>query len=407
MSFVRKAVVAGGLCLLLLAPALAAAQPAYDVGKADKRYMKSFLAMYPKVAQPPTLDQYATVARFDDLFMGEKLDRTMKDSTNDEGTLAWWLTYYIRALDDMYRVTGDVKYLHSSLKIVRAAVNCTDDKRGIPLFNRTIVPTWGSPKYAERGRCALVVNTGLICAALFEFLLTARTASGFDASLGIERGIIADTALKAMRVHERQWRAGPEPGAGRYIGMDQENMYEGKTLPANRISAMGWAHWMAFKFNGDPALRDRALAVGWYLRHRMVPAPDGALYWPYQLSEEPVQGEQPRDKILGEDTSHAGLTMALPFALAGDGQVFTREDMARIAKMVTNGLARLGNGVFLGDITGNPYSKPERIRFISNWLPLAEYDPRIAKEVVSFFLNYRPNPDPIALSSLIVFQKRP
>ena len=407
MSCHRRAALLGLLAPILLSTPLHAGMPVYDAQKADARYLKSFLAMYPKVPAPPALEQYATVARFDELCMGETLDRAMRDPTNDEGTLAWWLTYYIRALDIMYRATGDVKYLHSSLKIVRAAVNCTDDKRGVPLFNRTIVPTWGSPKYAERGRAALVVNTGLICAAIYDFLLTARTASAFDASLGIERGVIADTALKAMRVHERQWREGPLPGEGHYIGMDQENMYEGKTLPANRQSAMGWAQWLAWKYSGDTACRDRGLAVGRYLRNRMVLARDGAFYWPYQLSEEPVTEEQPpRNEIYGEDTSHAGLTVMLPYALAADGEVFSNSDMARIAKMVLNGLARLGGGVFLGDITGNPYSKPERIRFICNWLPLAKYDPAVRREVVSFYLNYRPAPQPIELAQLILMLKK-
>ena len=406
MGLVRKIAVTGFLNLSLLFSCVCAVAAAYNEQLAEARYAESFLAMYPKVNPVPTLEQYATVERFDKLWLGENLEKNLKDHTNDDGALAWWLTYYIRGLDRMYQATGDMKYLDASLKIVRAAVACTDDKRGIALFTGKIAPTWGSPKYAERGRAALVVNTGLICAALFDFLLTARQAPAFDASLGAEHKTILDTAFDAMEFHERQWRDGPEPQAGHYIGMDQENMYEGKVLPGNRQSAMGWAHWLAYKYTGGTAYRDRALAVGHFIRNRLVPSPDGAYYWPYELSEQPVREEKHRDDVYGEDTSHAGLTMMLPFALAADNQVFFRSDMERLARMVMHGLARLGGGMFLGDITGNAYSKPERIRFISNWLPLAKYDPDIKKEVVSFYLNYKPDPQPIELGQLILMQKK-
>ena len=379
---------------------------AYNEQIAEAKYIESFLALYPKVHPVPTLEEYATAEHFDKMWLGERLEKELKDYTNDDGALAWWLTYYIRALDDMYLATDDVKYLDASLRIVRAAVGCTDDKRNIPLFTGKIVPSWGSPKYAERGRAVLVVNTGLICAALFDFLLTAKKAPAFDGALGAEHKVILDTAFRAMEVHERQWREGPEAQAGHYIGMDQENMYEHKILPANRQSSMGWAYWLAYKYTGGAAYRERALAIGRFIRDRLVPSPDGAFYWTYESPEKPVSGEKHRDEILGEDTSHAGLTMMLPFALAAGNEIFFKSDMERLAGMVMHGLARLGGGVFLGDITGNAYSKPERIRFISNWLPLSKYNPEVRKEVVSFYLNHRPNPDPIELAQLILMLKK-
>jgi len=398
--------VAGALAGLVLGSCLCTAALAYDEQIAETKYMENFLALYPKVNPAPALEEYATVERFDRMWLGERLEKELKDYTNDDGTLAWWLSYYIRALDDMYLATDNTKYLDAALRIVRLAVGCTDDKRNIPLFTGKVVPTWGSPKYAERGRAVLVVNTGLICAALFDFLLTAKKAPAFDEALGAERKTIADTALRAIAVHERQWREGPEPDAGHYLGMDQENMYERKILPLNRQSAMGWALWLAHKYTGDERCGQRARQIGRFICHRLVPAPDGALYWEYESPKDPVREEKRREDILGEDTSHAGLTMMLPMALAADNEVFTQHDMERIAKMVTHGLARLGGGVFLGDITGNPYSKPERIRFITNWLPLTRYNPEVRREVVSFYLNYKPNPDPIELAQLILMMKK-
>ncbi len=397
-------VLTGLLTVACCSCGLSAVSGAEAPAKADAKYVQRFLAIFPMVYPAPSLGQYATVERFDQLFLGAALDKNLKDPTDDEGVLAWWLTYYIRALDDMHRATGDVKYLNASLRIVRAAVANTDDKRGVALFTGHIVPAWGSDKYAERGRAVLSVNTGLICAALLDFLLEARQDPAFDAALGDERTIILDTALQALEVHEHKWRTGPERGAGYYVGMGEENSLENKSIPGNRQSAMGWAFWLAYNYTGGTAYRDRGLAVGRYIRDRLVPSPDGSYYWPYRLSHYPVTEVLPRNAIQGEDTAHAGLTMALPFALAADGQLFTKRDMDALAGMVTNGLARLGGGIFMGDVTGNPYSHPGRTRLVTNWLPLGRYNFQITREVVSFFLNYRPNPEPIELASLILLQ---
>ena len=391
------AVLACGMVLL------AGAALAVDPAEEEAAYVKRFTDKFPKVESPPALEAYASPGRFDALFLGPSLEKNLKDVQNDSAAIAWSLSYYMRALNDMHRATGDVKYLEANLRFVRAVAAATDDKRGKQLFTGRVVKAWGCEKYAERGRAVFAVHTGIITAQLLDFLLLAGGVSAFNESLGAEHGSLLQVCLDALAVHDRQWREGPESGAGYYLGMDQENSLENKPIPANRQSAMGWALWLAWKRTGDTVYRDRALAIGRYLRNRFIHAPDGAVYWPYQLSDQPVTAEQPRESIHGEDSSHAGLTLTLPLLLAQEDQVFTRDDLAQFAKMVLNGPARRSDGILLTSITGEAALEPSYIGYPINYLPLAGIEPEIGKRITGYYLNYRPNPQPLDLAGLIRF----
>ena len=388
--------------MLLFAGAALAADPAEE----EAAYVKRFTDKYPKVESSPALEDYASPGRFDALFLGSCLEKNLKDVQNDSAAIAWWLSYYMRALNDMYRATGDVKYLEANLRFVRAVAAATDDKRGKQLFTGRVVKAWGCEKYAERGRAVFAVHTGIIAAQLLDFLILAKGVPAFDESLGAERGCLLQACLDALAVHDRQWREGPEAGAGHYLGMDQENSLENKPIPANRQSAMGWALWLAWKSTGDTVPRDRALAIGRYMRNRFIHAPDGALYWPYQLSDQPVTAEQPRESVHGEDSSHAGLTLALPLLLAQENQVFTKDDLAQFAKMVLNGPARRSDGILLTSITGGTALDPSFVGYPINYLPLAGIEPEIGKRITAYYLNYRSNPQPLDLSGLIRFVRQ-
>ncbi|MDQ1256591.1 MAG: hypothetical protein QG656_1189 [Candidatus Hydrogenedentes bacterium] len=373
-----------------------------EVSEADQKYIDKFLAANPKVDPPAPLESFATPAQFDARFMGTDLDNAIANASNDQGGLAWGGSYWMMALNDMYRATKDAKYLAANLRLIQAALAATDDKRGKKLWWGAVVPAWGCDIYAKRGRALFAVHTGIITAPMFEFLLLAKEDPAFKESLGGQAQSIIDGASAALATHERQWRDGPSSGEGHYIGMDQEEVCENKPLPGNRLSAMGWALWNSWKVTGNEVHRDRAKAIGYYIKNRLTPSPDGAYYWPYWLPEAAVTKPQPREAIEGEDASHASLTIALPLALAADGEVFTREDLERLAKTVTNGIGRLGGGILVSRITGTTELEPSYIGQATNWLPLATVNPAVKDTILAFYQNYKPNPGPSDLATLIV-----
>ena len=392
--------------LCLCAAVTAASAWCAEPDAVEAAYVKKFQEAFPQVSPVPALEAYASPERFDRLLLGANLEANLKDVQNDSGGIAWWLSYCMRALNDMHRATGDIKYLEANARLARAVAAATDEKRGKQLFNGRVVKAWGCEKYAERGRAVFCVHTGIIAAQILDLLVLAKDSPVFEgAAADGGRDALLQTCLDALAVHDRQWRDGPEPGAGHYVGLDQEDSLENRPIPANRQSAMGWALWLAWKCTGDPGHRDRALALGKYLRNRFIPAPDGAFYWPYQLSDDPVTGTTPREAVTGEDTSHAGLTITFPLLLAGEGQVFTRDDLVRFARMVLNGLARRDDGVLLTSITGESRLDPAYLGYPVNYLPLAAVEPEVGRRITAYYLNWRAHPQALDLAGLLRFSR--
>ncbi len=366
----------------------------------DQAYVEKFLEKNPRVANPPALADYATVDRYQERFLGEYLDKQLEYISNDRGGIAWGLAYFMISLNEMRRATGDRKYLDANLRCVRAVMAATDDKRGKALWTGRVVPAWGCDIYAQRGRAVFAVHTGIIVAPVLEFLLLAKEDAAFLADLGDEYEKIVQGALAALAVHDRQWRDGPSPDEGHYIGLDQEDMLENRPLPANRLNAMGWALWRAGEITGDARHRDRAVALGRYFRNRLT-LHDNAYYWPYMLPDDPVPPVPVQEQPPGEDSSHGGLTMMLVHALADAGQVFDIEDLRRFARMVIQGVARRDDGILISRINGAADLSPDYIGAPSKYLPLARVNSEVRDRIVTFYLRYRPSPAPIELAQLV------
>ena len=393
-----KCLVTGAVVIV----AAACGAHAQDVADSDAEYIKRFEERYPPVETAPSLEEYASAARYDELHMGDNLQRAIEKASNDQGGIAWGLSSWMMSVNDMYRVTRNEKYLDANLDCIRAVVRVRDDKCNVALWTGVVAPAWGSDKYAQRGRAVFGVHTGMITFPMLDFLRLVEQNTAFRQKLGEEFEEIRLCAVAALAFHDRQWREGPGPDEGHYIMLDQEDGTDGKPKPGNRLSALGRALWTSWKLSGDLVHRDRARAIGRYIRNRLTPSPDGAFYWSYWLPEQPATAPAPKEAIRGEDRSHAGLTIALPILLAQDGEIFTPEDMKRLANTVMLGLGRLGNGIILGDVTGSPASSPQYVGAPTNWLPLAQYAPEVRSRILPFYLRYRPVPSPRELAALLV-----
>ncbi|MFB3787735.1 MAG: family 43 glycosylhydrolase [bacterium] len=396
---------AAGL-FLFLTPAWPAAGGEVWTAEQDAAYVQRFLSRFPEVQPQPGWESYAAPARFDEWFLREGWDQKLTGIRNDNGGIAWGWAYFMMALNEMYRCTGERHYWDANRQCVQAVLAARDDIRGVTLWTGKTAPAWSSDKYAERGRAVFAVHTGMIVYPILDFLLLARENPVPRNELGDADQAILRAARESLHYHDRQWREGPGEGEGHYIGMDQENALEGKPLPGNRLSSMGRALWLLWKLTGEEVYRHRAIAIGWYIKNRLTPAPDGAYYWPYWLPLEPARDFKPKEEIRGEDVSHASLTMALPILLAEENAVFTPEDMFRLGKTVTQGFARLNNGVLFGDITGNPGSNPDLVQIPGRWLRLSPFAPEVGDRLADFFLQYQPNPSPLDLALLIRFQAK-
>ncbi|MBI4558532.1 MAG: hypothetical protein HY706_13195 [Candidatus Hydrogenedentes bacterium] len=385
---------------------LAFSNSAYSetTSEADAEYVKRFQEKFPPVDPAPALAAYATPAKYDELFMGERLSKALEKVSNNQGGIAWGLADRMTSLNEMFRNTEDTKYLQANLECIRAVLAARDDRRGVTLWTGKIAPAWSSDKYAERGRAVFAVHTGMILYPILDFLSLTKGLPEFKESLGAEFETILHDANETLVYHDRQWRDGPSEQEGHYIGVDQENVLEGKPLPGNRLSAMGRALWMSWKVSGNDTHRDRAVALGRYIRNRLYLGSDGAYYWAYWLTENGVGNAPPPADLRGEDASHASLTITLPALLAAEGQVFTSEDSARLCKTVTNVLARLDNGVLFGDVAGRPTSNPNHAAHPADWLRLSPFRPDVYERLSLFYTRYQSRPNPLDIALLIRYR---
>ena len=366
----------------------------------DQEYTKRFNEGFHAASPVPSLSAYATIDRYDALYPSEQLEKDLQNINNSAGGIAWGWAYRMMAQNAMVRRTHNVKYLQDNLKCVRAVLAARDDVRGVTLWTGAIAPVWSSDKYAERGRAVFAVHTGMIAYPILDFLQLAQDSPEMKSRLKDESSAILQSVQESLRYHDRQWREGPAPEEGHYIGMDQENALEGKPLPGNRLSSMGRALWCLSQLTGNAEDRRRALAIGRYIRHRLTLAADGAYYWSYWLPLQPSP-PIPKEKINAEDISHGSLTMALPILLVSAGEVFTREDMERLGKTVTQGLARLNNGVLFGEVNGNPKSSPSLVQIPGRWLHLTPFVPEVYDRIALYLRTYQAKPSPLDLALLL------
>lgn len=394
------------MAALLVAGAIAQSP---DLSPEDADYVKRFHEHYPEVAPAPTLEEYATVAKFDERFLGAKLDdaiAVIKARGNDQGNLAWGIAYWMIAYNQMYRNTHDPKYLEANSRCIDAVLSVRDDKQGVKLFTGETATAWSSDKYAKRGRAVFGVHTGMLVYPMLDFLLISKEKPDVPALDPDRFAVVRKEALEALAWHDKQWRNGPGDDEGHYIMMNQEEDCEGKIKPGNRLSALGRAIWTAWKLTGDEVYKDRALRMGRYIKHRLAVGPDGAYYWPYWLPATPQANPVDPKTINGEDSSHAQLTISFPLMLAQDNEVFTKEDIAKFGLTVRNGLGRLGNGVLLGSVTGSPKFNPSYVASPDGWLvPACTNDDALAM-LVTFYLKYQPKPSAPDLAGLISLNER-
>jgi hypothetical protein len=368
---------------------------------ADRAYIQRFEKKYPPIANPPTLAEYANPQRFEKLYLGDKLDRSLAKLNNNGGAMAWGLSYRMLALNEMARATSDPKYLEAQLRCIRAALAARDERTGTKLFDGRVVPAWSSDGYRKGEQALFMVHTGMIVYPMLDAVDLARQLPGVSDDLRRDLEATAAQSIESLACHDDAWRDGPGDGEGHYVMLREEPSSEGKPQPGNRLAAMGRALYSAYRVTGDEKYLQRARALAHYIKRRLPVAANGAYLWSYWLPLKPVTTPPPG--LAPEDTSHGSLTMSFPALLASHGEVFTADDMKRFGQTVTHGVGRLGKGVLLGDVGGMPASSPERLGHPANWLQLAPHAPEVRDAIVPFYLRYKPEPMPSEMAYLIRF----
>jgi len=76
---------------------------------AEMDYVKRFEENFPPVSPVPSLNEYATAARYDKLYLGKGFEKAVDGIREDPEGLAWGWSYRMMSLNEMYRATKDPK----------------------------------------------------------------------------------------------------------------------------------------------------------------------------------------------------------------------------------------------------------------------------------------------------------
>ncbi len=107
-----------------------------------------------------------------------------------------------------------------------------------------------------------------------------------------------------------------------------------------------------------------------------------------------------------QPADHGQLTIAFPLLLARDGEVFTREDVEHLGLTVCHGLGRLGGGVLLGSVTGDPKFAPSYVSNPEGWIVPACTNAAAKDMLIAFYLNYQPAPSALDLATRIALKAK-
>ena len=204
-----------GLAWIVALMALMAAWPGVGLAQNTEaeylqKFAQAFAGQMGDANSTPTLDQYATAAHFDQLFMGD-IDaqvNLINEKQNRRSEMAWGTAYLTHALNDMYIATGDSKYLRANLKLVRASLANTDKKKGFKTFFGEADPGWGTDEYAGRW-VVHPVHTGMIGFGIAEFLRLAPKDEALMKELGPEYKQMVAEITETVDWHNRQWGRWP------------------------------------------------------------------------------------------------------------------------------------------------------------------------------------------------------
>jgi hypothetical protein len=380
---------------VILLPTLAHAQA--ELTPEEIAYTKRFHKHFTEITPIPSQADYTSVAAYDALFLGDKFEQVIAKPTNAEGGLAWGMSYGMRSLNEMFRLTRDPKYLEHNLRAMEAVLAARDDKTKTKLWNDKIAPAWSATEYSDRGRAIFAVHTGMIVYPMFECLYLVLHHVELREKYKDQIQPWAEEIAESLDYHNPQWRNAPR-SQGYYVGKDQEKELEGEVLAGNRLSSMGRALWWSWMVRRDEDHRNKAMALGRYIRARLSLTPDDAYFWQYNLPDKPLHKRVRQEKVSGEDLAHASITLALPLLLLQEGVVFTQKDGERLANTVLHGFGRLHNGILFGNITGTPDSHPILVQTPARWFPIAKYRPEVAEVLDEFYRKYVPEPSPIEIA---------
>lgn len=367
--------------------------------------------------EPLSFGEYVRPETYDHLYRNSAavFVARIEESQNQQAGMAWGTSYHMQSLNDMFRATGELKYLEMNLTLARASMAATDEALGRETFFGEISPAWGSSQYREDGGYTVhLAHTGMIAWPILEFLHLSKSHQD-DIELGdVERGQMLENLTRALDFHQRSWRETHDDSGSSWYFRDEyiSPSLDQKIVPFNMMSALANALYWSWRITDNSEHYDRLVEVARYIKHRLpiyVCTDIGveAYFWNYFLDLSPVNNPRQWTQLPslngGEDFSHAALSVTFPILMAREGIVFSQEDLERFRNTVLYGFGRNSEGILAGNVVGD-YTRhgPNRVVVVGYWLALADTHPSVYHRLLPFFLGYQARPRNLDIGKLLL-----
>jgi hypothetical protein len=370
----------------------------------DASYIDRFDSHHGPLVPVEPLARYLEIRAYD-RFNGATLDARLALVAQTGVNQGWSPTVgtdtWSMSLNEMYRHTLDSKYFRENLRLVRVVVGNRDDHRSPQeqLWDGSVAPIWSDDGFSSRGREAYVLHTGQIVYPIFDFLLIVRDRPELleEFEPGEYERILQDIT-EALDYHDFEWVDGPGADEGYYEHPSnyQDSPYADVPTPFNWQSAVGRALWTSYLLTGDTTHRDRAIKLAQYCKNRLQTTPDGAYIWEYYLPIDKVSQIEASWNSVSEDTGHAALSITFPIMMADHNQVFDAGDMQRFGKTIVCGFGRLGGGVLLGEINGDPGRfGPAQVSVMAPFVRISSYVPEVLTIISDYYTHFIDSEGPL------------
>lgn len=325
-----------------------------------------------------------------ELIDAEMKYRGLSDSLNTNGTLAWGQSYILHAYVEMYRATGDGRYIARALEQSERVMANRDDRRGVlDAVRGRIVPAWGSTKYSSgryKGKNHVwVVHTGMITYPMALVVDAIRRSADLQHKYGKRATALLEQVRQSVDAHDEDFRWGPAQGEGYYVLAIRG---PSSVAPLNQQNALGRTHVALSKLTGEAKYRRKAEALARYFKNRLTyRAAEDAYVWPYLAP--------PKGKGRGaEDISHAAINVDFAVVAHRAGIVFTRQDMNRFAHTLTRLISK-GDGRLAERVDGSGRIGVYSVS-VGRWLELAAYDREVWRIARDYYMEAEPS-GPVAM----------
>ena len=287
-------------------------------------------------------------------------ERLAREYYYNTGFLAWYVPAELKAYVNIYKITGERKWLDRAVIRADYLVNVSDvNGDGVPSWGN-YNETWGGCPEYKWGEAT--VWDGVICTALMNLVKLIFTDPVLSENSTLLRK--AETYLNLVtKVIDRYHQCWIQTGEGEgHYWVDPE----GDTSPIfNQFLALGIAEILVYEVTGDEKYLEKPLAMARFMKRnlRLVEESD-AYFWHYM-----VGGRL-------EDLGHGSIDIEFAVLAYKHRLAFNDTDMRRFA----HGFTRL---IWRGESGGYPYlntyidgsevaTKPDQRP--TSWVRLAEFN---------------------------------